>query len=253
MARKSRNTVANGDANSGDAGGSIDSGGNSGDSNGGAVGRVGDETVGGDTESGSVGNGTGEESRPSASAADPATIAPEPAPRQKRKYTKRAEKPTSVKLDIDGNALARQILGAHMIIAMALKAPELQLAPEEAQVLSVEVAAVMKEFAFVPNAKVQAVVGLLTVSAGIYAPRFFAMTLRVKATREARRAKNPHVADVPGQERPEAQAPRVMTELELAAAMAPGASGIAPAGGDGLAPVDPTAKSDITSRVLKIA
>lgn len=71
----------------------------------------------------------------------------------------------------------------HVGLAAVTKTPELELDDKEAASLANAVGNVMTEFDITPDPKIQAVLGLVTVSGMIYGPRIYMIRERRKEER----------------------------------------------------------------------
>lgn len=84
-------------------------------------------------------------------------------------------------------ALTRILTIIHVGIAGVTKTPEMKLEDDEAESLAGATSNVLAEFDIRPDPKIEAIVGLVTVSALIYGPRIYLITERKKAEAVAAR------------------------------------------------------------------
>lgn len=92
-------------------------------------------------------------------------------------------------IHFDGDSLAtlaKQVEGLHQLMALATGIPELQVRPEEAQMLGGAIAAVCEEYDLSLSGKTGALLQLAAAAAMVYAPRFAVVTQRVKQQQAAR-------------------------------------------------------------------
>lgn len=82
------------------------------------------------------------------------------------------------------SSLGKQIVGLHMVSAMAFSIPELVITEQEGELLANAIAAVSEEYGLSLTGKTGAALQLVGTGAMIYLPRFFAMQKRVNAARE---------------------------------------------------------------------
>lgn len=87
--------------------------------------------------------------------------------------------------------LGNTLLIVHVGLAKFTKIDELEIDDAESSVLAKAVDNVMSHFDIAPDPKVQAIVGLITVCAGIYGPRFYLYNERMK--KAARKPATIHV------------------------------------------------------------
>lgn len=95
-------------------------------------------------------------------------------------------------IHFDGDSLAtlaKQVEGLHQLMALATGIPELQVRPEEAQMLGGAIAAVCEEYDLSLSGKTGALLQLAAAAAMVYAPRFAVVTQRVKQQQAAARQK----------------------------------------------------------------
>lgn len=76
---------------------------------------------------------------------------------------------------LDINGVEKVLFSMHMMLASAVKAPELAISTEEAKMLSTAVGEVSKHYNFGIDEKTQAWVNLVMVAGGIYVPRIIMM------------------------------------------------------------------------------
>jgi hypothetical protein len=106
------------------------------------------------------------------------------------------------KVNFDGEALAslaKQVQGLHQLMALATGIPELMLQEGEAIMLGGAIAQVCEEYDLSLSGKTGALLQLAAAGAMIYAPRFMAVTQRIKRQREQAQQNDafegvPHVA-----------------------------------------------------------
>lgn len=94
-----------------------------------------------------------------------------------------SKRQTNNQVGID--ALTSMLAIVHVGLASVTKTPELELDDKEAASLAGAVANVMTEFDITPDPKIQAVLGLVTVSGMIYGPRIYLIRERRSAEKEA--------------------------------------------------------------------
>lgn len=85
-------------------------------------------------------------------------------------------------------ALAQQVQGLHQLAALALGIPELQIAPNEAQLLAGALDNVAQQYGLELGGKSGAVLQLAAACAAIYVPRFLHVKARADAARQQARA-----------------------------------------------------------------
>lgn len=88
---------------------------------------------------------------------------------------KKADLSTSI------DALTRILTVVHVGLAGVTRSPEWKLEQDEAESLAGATANVLSEFDIRPDPKIEAIIGLVTVSGVIYGPRIYLITERKKA------------------------------------------------------------------------
>lgn len=102
-------------------------------------------------------------------------IGPDSAPRRGR--------PKKPHIELDPEAIARQVRGIHGFIAMITGLPELNLSEAESIELAKASVNFSREFGWEPDPKVLAGIELFGVASFIYLPRFLHIAQRIKAQR----------------------------------------------------------------------
>lgn len=107
----------------------------------------------------------------------PAKETPGAAKAAPNKPQKRGEKMSAEKRGI----LGKQLVGLHVMASHMTGLPELQITPQEGDILADGIAAVAEEYGLSLDGKTGAALSLLGACAMIYAPRFFAVQSRMRA------------------------------------------------------------------------
>lgn len=80
--------------------------------------------------------------------------------------------------------LGNTLLIVHAGLASFTKVKELEIDTDESQTLAKAVDNVLQHFEVAPDPKIQALIGLIVVAAGIYGPRFYLYNERVKSEKK---------------------------------------------------------------------
>lgn len=75
------------------------------------------------------------------------------------------------------------LLIAHTTLAGVTATPELELQPEESEMMAKAIVPVLDQFDFTPDPKVAAVLGLIAASAKVYGPRAYLIRARLQDER----------------------------------------------------------------------
>ena len=96
-------------------------------------------------------------------------------------------KPKSTAPTVDQiELIARELKGAHLLLALALQSAHWQLADEEAQILASQVAALVEEYGWDASSRALLWVNLATTLITVYAPRV-QLSWQLKASRQAKK------------------------------------------------------------------
>lgn len=121
--------------------------------------------------------------------------APEPTPKKRGpgRPPKDSTKPTAEKIPsesagvktrkkttYDVGLLSKQLMGLHIMAAGLTGIPEVQIAPQEADMLASGVIAVAEQYDLSIDGKTGAAIQLLAAAAMVYAPRVIALQRRIK-------------------------------------------------------------------------
>lgn len=98
------------------------------------------------------------------------------------------------KASVEG--LTNMLLVVHMGLSGALKAPEMVLEDDEGKSLAVAISNVLNEFDIRPDPKIEALVGLGIIAAGIYGPRMYLIQERNKRAKKEKTS--PTIVTFPG-------------------------------------------------------
>jgi len=115
-----------------------------------------------------------------------------------------AREKAAPRVAVDVDALAMQLVGAHMIAAKLLKAPELMIGEQEAKVLAKAIKAMMAQYKINISPKAQAFYQLLAAASMVYGPRAISIAMRKSKETAARKQQtrpaphNPMQAEMPG-------------------------------------------------------
>lgn len=96
-----------------------------------------------------------------------------------------APKKSASRKSEDMDALARQLVGIHQLIAMATGLGELVISEQEAGMLAKGITAVTEEYGFALTGKTGAALQLFGAAAIVYVPRAIAVKARADAARRA--------------------------------------------------------------------
>lgn len=83
----------------------------------------------------------------------------------------------------DPNALAKNLIGIHMLVATMTGIGEAQISPDEAQQLAVAVCGVCDEYDLAISGKTGAAIQLFAAAAMVYGPRVFMFKMRMAQAR----------------------------------------------------------------------
>lgn len=97
--------------------------------------------------------------------------------------SKRGQRKTRVELD--RVAIARQLLGSHMMVASMLGLPELMLTEKEADSEAEAICDFAREYDFEPDPKIMASINLIATMGFIYVPKVMKIAARVKQAKRA--------------------------------------------------------------------
>lgn len=94
-------------------------------------------------------------------------------------------RPKKERVELDRDAVARQLLGSHMMIASMLGLPELIISEKEAQQEAEAICEFSREYDFEPDPKMMASINLIATFGLIYVPRVVKIAARVKRAKAA--------------------------------------------------------------------
>jgi hypothetical protein len=100
-------------------------------------------------------------------------------------------RPKKERVELDKAAVARQLMGSHMTMAMFLGLPELILTEKQAEQMADALCDFSREYDWEPDPKVMAAINLAATAGFVYVPKAAAIMARVKATK----AKQPRTVD----------------------------------------------------------
>jgi hypothetical protein len=95
-------------------------------------------------------------------------------------------RPKKERVELDKAAVARQLMGSHMTMAMFLGLPELALTQAQAEQMADVLCDFSREYDWDPDPKVMATLNLVATAGFVYVPKVAAIVARVKATKAKR-------------------------------------------------------------------
>lgn len=95
-------------------------------------------------------------------------------------------RPKKERVELDRDAVARQLLGSHMMVASMLGLPELIISAEEAKQEAEAICEFSREYDFEPDPKMMASINLIATLGLIYVPRAMKIAARVKKAKAAK-------------------------------------------------------------------
>lgn len=95
-------------------------------------------------------------------------------------------RPRKERVELDRGAVARQLLGSHMMIANMLGLPELMLTEKEADQEAEAICDFAREYDFEPDPKLMASINLIATMGFIYVPKVIKVTVRIKKAKAAK-------------------------------------------------------------------
>lgn len=91
------------------------------------------------------------------------------------------------RVELDKVAVARQLMGSHMLAGSMLGMPELFLSEKEAEQMAESLCDFAREYDFTPDPKLMALIQLGATAGFIYVPKVLRMAVRVKNVKAARK------------------------------------------------------------------
>lgn len=97
-------------------------------------------------------------------------------------------RPRKEKVELDRAAVARQLLGSHMMVGSVLGMPEFFLTEKESEQMAESFCDFAREYDFEPDPKLMAAINLIATSGFVYVPKIIKVAIRIKKTKAARGA-----------------------------------------------------------------
>lgn len=95
-------------------------------------------------------------------------------------------RPKKERVELDKAAVARQLIGSHMMMGSMLGLPELLLTEKQAEQMAEALCDFSREYDWDPDPKVMASVNLIATAGFVYVPKVIAIAKRVKETKARR-------------------------------------------------------------------
>lgn len=89
-------------------------------------------------------------------------------------------RPKKERVELDRAAIARQLLGSHMMVGSMLGMPEFFLTEKEAEQMAEAVCDFAHEYDFEPDPKLMAIINLAATAGFIYVPKVIRVAVRIK-------------------------------------------------------------------------